>query len=195
MASGGSVGPAWSSPRVLNERSLEKLLAALDGDRETAGEKYEGLRRGVVRFFEWRGCSSPEECADEAIDRAARKLEAGVEIVDIYPYVLGVARFVLMEFRKKQERQQSALRELRQRPLPAEASDRPPLRCIDRCLDALAADERELILSYYRDDKRQKIDTRKALASRLGIAAYTLRMRAHRLRARLEVCVGDCMRS
>jgi DNA-directed RNA polymerase specialized sigma24 family protein len=184
-----------SSPSVLTETSLERLLAALDGNRETAGQKYESLRRGVVRYFEWRGCWTPEEYADEALDRAARKLEAGAAIRDIYPYVLGVARFVLKEFRRDQERQEAALREFRQRTLPGESSERISLGCIERCLEALAADERELILAYYRDDKRQRIDNRKGLAELLGIPMCTLRMRAHRLRARLEVCVGDCMRS
>jgi hypothetical protein len=173
------VSPRPSSPSVLTETSLERLLAALDGNRETAGQKYETLRRGMVRFFEWRGCWSPEEYADEAIDRTARKLAAGV----------------LKEFRRNQERQQTALHEFRQRTTPGASSERGALGCIDKCLEALAADERELILAYYRDDKRQKIDNRRGLANRLGIPACTLRMRAHRLRARLEVCVGDCMRS
>jgi DNA-directed RNA polymerase specialized sigma24 family protein len=184
-----------SSSGVLTETSLERLLAALDGNRETAGQKYEHLRRGVVRFFEWRGCWTPEEHADEALDRAARKLEAGVEIRDIYPYVLGVARFVLKEFRRSQERQQMAIREFRQRTTLGESSERRPLGCIEKCLETLAVDERELILAYYQDDKRQKIDNRRGIADTLGIPACTLRMRAHRLRARLEVCVVECMRS
>ena len=56
--------------RSLTQTSLDRLLMSLDPDREVAGRKYETLRKGVVRFFEWRGCRSAEEYADEAINMA-----------------------------------------------------------------------------------------------------------------------------
>jgi DNA-directed RNA polymerase specialized sigma24 family protein len=187
------VSPRVSSPTVLTGTSLERLLGALDGDREAAGHKYEAMRQGVVRFFEWRGCGRPEEYADRAIDRAARKLEEGAAVPAIYPYVLGIARFVLKEFWREQQKEQEALRALGQPTtirISAECERRAA--CIDRCLEGLEVGERELILEYYRDDKRRKIDNRRGLADRLGVPATTLRMRAHRLRLRLESCVGRC---
>jgi DNA-directed RNA polymerase specialized sigma24 family protein len=186
------VSPKQSPTDVLTEASFEKLLVALGGDRETAGQKYEHLRRGVVRFFEWRGCRSADEYADEVLDRAARKLAEGADVPDVFPYVRGIARFVLKQFWRDQEKERKALRESPPPVLEPTAERDRRLACIDRCLECLAADERELLLAYYRDDKRQKIDNRKDLAERLGVPAPTLRMRAHRLRVRLEACVRDC---
>ena len=64
----------------LTTDTFTRLLNSLDEDRERAGEKYEELRRTLIRFFEWRGAPFPEEHADEALNRVARRLGEGVEI-------------------------------------------------------------------------------------------------------------------
>jgi hypothetical protein len=45
----------------LTADTFTRLLHRLDADRERAGEKYEDLRRTLIRFFEWRGAPYPEE--------------------------------------------------------------------------------------------------------------------------------------
>jgi DNA-directed RNA polymerase specialized sigma24 family protein len=65
--------------------------------------------------------------------------------------------------------------------------------CLERCMERLPQDSRELVLEYYRDEKRAKIDRRKELAERLGIAPNALRIRAHRIRVALQRCVLDCL--
>ena len=70
----------------LTAKTLAKLLGRLDADREQAGEKYEDLRRTLVRFFGWRGAPFPEEHADETFNRVARRLDEGVEIRNIGGY-------------------------------------------------------------------------------------------------------------
>ena len=40
---------------MLSKDALEKLFVHLDEDRELAGKKYETLRLGLIKFFEWRG--------------------------------------------------------------------------------------------------------------------------------------------
>ena len=57
--------------------ALERLLARLDADADRAAEAYEVLRQTLTRFFDWRGAHFPDECADEAINRLARRLDAG----------------------------------------------------------------------------------------------------------------------
>jgi hypothetical protein len=52
---------------------------------------------------------------------------------------------------------------------------------------------RELLVEYYRDDRRAKIDHRKELAARLGIAQNALRIRVYRLRATVQECVYACL--
>ena len=74
--------------------AFAKLLDCLDADREQAGEKYEDLRRTLLRFFEWRGAPFPEEHADETFNRVACRLDEGVEIKNLGGYCYQVARLV-----------------------------------------------------------------------------------------------------
>lgn len=55
------------------QTDLNRLLVRLDCDPTSAWEKYRGLRLRLVKFFEWNQCSFPEELADEALYRVARK--------------------------------------------------------------------------------------------------------------------------
>jgi DNA-directed RNA polymerase specialized sigma24 family protein len=179
---------------VLTKDSLEKLLLYLDADRELAGQKYETLRLGLVRFFEWRGCAFPEDHADEAIDRVARKIVQGEEIRNIHSYAIAVARFVFLEVVKEREKNQAALTQLPHEQLKLEhPAEDERLECVRRCLQALAPESSQLIMAYYQDDGRNKIEVRKKLAQQLGISPHTLRMRLQRLRSKLEECVLDCL--
>ncbi|HTD24465.1 MAG TPA: sigma-70 family RNA polymerase sigma factor [Terriglobales bacterium] len=181
---------------MLTKEALEKLLTCLDEDRERAGEKYQTLRTGLARFFEWRGCAFPEDHADEAIDRVARKIAQGEEIRNIQSYVTAVARFVSMEVVKEREKHQAALSLLPRDPVRQEPVDEDTrLECVRRCLQALAPESSQLIIAYYQDDGRNKIAVRKKLAQQLGISPHTLRMRLQRLRSKLEECVVDCLRA
>jgi DNA-directed RNA polymerase specialized sigma24 family protein len=178
---------------VLTKDSLERLLLHLDEDRDRAGEKYETLRLGLVRFFEWRGCAFPEDHADEAIDRVARKIVEGEEIRNIQSYTTAVARFVFMEILKQREKQQSVLSQLPHEPVQPVLADDARLECVRKCLQALAPESSRLVMTYYQDEGRNKIEVRKKLAQQLGISPQTLRMRLQRLRAKLEECVGECL--
>jgi DNA-directed RNA polymerase specialized sigma24 family protein len=181
---------------VLTRESLEKLLLCLDGDPERAGEKYETLRLGLVRFFEWRGCAFPEDHTDETIDRVAKKLIQGEEIRDIYKYSAGVARFVYLETVKEWEQQEAALRERPAAPIAdSTAAEEAHLECLRRCLRALPTESSQLILAYYQDMGSTKIAARKRLAQQLGVSQHTLRMRLQRLRAKIEECVVGCVQS
>ncbi len=63
----------------------------------------------------------------------------------------------------------------------------------ETCLKKLSDDSRELIVAYYREQRRAKIKLRKELAERLGIPLNALRIRAHRIRTKLEDCVVNCL--
>lgn len=181
---------------TLTQEAFDKLLIALGGgDRESGSEKYLEIRSNLTRFFEWRGCSFPEDHADETINRIAKKVAEGEEILNPAGYAMGVARLLLLEILKSRQREQSALTEMGQagEPIvdPDDGEDR--LECLRNCLQTLSADNRELILQYYQGEKSEKIQNRKNLLDRLGISVNTLRMRALRLRDRLEGCVEQCM--
>jgi DNA-directed RNA polymerase specialized sigma24 family protein len=80
---------------------------------------------------------------------------------------------------------------------PAELESAPEARvdCLRRCLGQLSPETRNLILHYYQGDKGDKIKNRKSLTDLLGIPASTLRMRALRVRERLQLCAETCMSS
>src|SRR5215472_15385239 len=94
---------------TLTAENLTKLLDSLDADRERAGEKYEDLRRTLIRFFQWRGAPFSEEQTDEVFDRVARKLGEGVEIRNIGGYCYEVARLVLLEALKRKDSKRTSL--------------------------------------------------------------------------------------
>ena len=49
-----------------------------------------------------------------------------------------------------------------------------------------------LIVDYYRDTRRQKIERRRELADRLGITMNALAIRACRIRDTLLTCLEGC---
>src|SRR5262245_63354455 len=90
--------------RPLRSEQLEALLLRLSPDREQAGQRYEQLRRGLITVFGYRGCASPDELADETLDRASRRLlELGsaFEGSDPTRFVYGVAWNVARESFKR----------------------------------------------------------------------------------------------
>ena len=180
---------------TLTQDAFDKLLVAFGGDRETAGQKYLEIRSNLTRFFEWRGCAFPEDHADETINRIAKRVVEGEEILNHSGYAMGVARMLLLEINKGRQREQAALAEIGAAPdvfAPAD-NDESRLDCLRNCLQKLSPDNRDLILQYYQGDKGEKIENRKKLLERLGIPVNTLRMRALRLRERLQSCVEECL--
>ena len=183
-------GTRW----VLTPQAFEKLLLFLDGDRDVAAEKYELLYKKLTKVFEWRNHPEPEKLADETMNRVARKLMEGVEVRSPNPasFVLGVGRMVYLEAMRKLDREHQAIRQSTVS-LPAEEDeDRDRmLRCLDRCLESIAQ-AKELLIRYYTETGGEKIKIRKRLADELGVTAGVLRLRAHRLRAKVEACVSNC---
>ena len=180
---------------TLTQEAFDKLLLALGGDRDSGSQKYLEIRTNLTRFFEWRGCSFPEDHADETINRVAKKVAEGEEILNPAGYVMGVARLLLLEIIKGRQREQSALAEIGNSSEVYVDSDDGESRliCLRKCLQSLSSDNRDLILQYYQGEKGEKIRNRKKLIDQLGIPVNTLRMRALRLRERLQACVEECV--
>jgi DNA-directed RNA polymerase specialized sigma24 family protein len=172
------------------------LLLALGGNREGGSEKYLEIRTNLTRFFEWRGCPFPEDHADETINRVAKKVAEGEEILNPSGYAMGVARLLLLEIIKGRQREQSALTEIgtTTSEIYTDSDDgEGRIACLRNCLETLSPDNRELILQYYQGEKSEKIQNRKKLMESLRIPVNTLRMRALRLRERLQGCVEECL--
>jgi DNA-directed RNA polymerase specialized sigma24 family protein len=184
----------------LTQTAFDKLLSCLDSDRERAGEKYERLRLKLVKFFEWHGTEFPEERADQALDRITRRIDEGEIIRDLNRYAHGVARLLWLEALEELKGRSEAFTHLSSTlPPPDDAQDEAEktelrLACFRRCLQQLPPESCELITEYYQKEKRARIDHRNALAERLQIPPSLLRVRAHRIRRRLETCVETCLR-
>lgn len=182
----------------LTPEALASLLGFLGPDEEVAARAYERIRTRLVQIFEWRGCARPEELTDETFDRVTRKLVGGLEVEaeDPLRYFCGVAYRVFKEVLREEQKERAALAEVRHLPPPAGADPEAESRmgCLDLCLDRIEPPQRDLILRYHTGDGRERIDNRQALAEELEVPLNALRIRAHRLRAKLEACVRDCVK-
>jgi hypothetical protein len=176
--------------RSLTAAQLARLLARLDPDPNRAAEAYESLRRALVRFFDWRGASTPDLCADDTIDRLARRLDE-TAVNDVRSYAHGVARLVLLEHQR-----QPAFESLGNSDLPAtlpDSDDEDIQHCFERCLDRLAPSDRELAVAYYEGERSSRIANRRRLAQARGLSENALRLRVGRLRDQLERCIEQCL--
>jgi len=155
------------------------------------------VRGRLVRIFARRGCSVPEDLADETISRVLGKIPeiAATYEGDPLRYVHGVARNVYREYSR---RPRTVALEDRIQFLVTPAGDTAPKEaaheCLESCLSKLNPGDRRLIREYYRYDKFDKVDRRKALATELGIEMNTLRIKSYRIRHRLSGCVLDCVK-
>jgi DNA-directed RNA polymerase specialized sigma24 family protein len=183
------------SAHGLTAEAFAILLARLGPDAERAGAAYEALRRALVEFFTWRGAETPEECADETLDRLARRLSDGAPVESIPRFTHGIARLVLLEYWRRPDARRAPVEQLEgTAQLAPDAPDDDALHeCLDRCLGELPKDGRDLILEYYAAEGRTRIERRKRLAEALGLADAALRNRAQRLRDRLEGCLTACL--
>jgi DNA-directed RNA polymerase specialized sigma24 family protein len=177
--------------RDLNQESFDRLLSWLGPNREASGTKYEDIRRRLIRLFTCRGCSIPEDLADDTINRVSEAIQkpdfqfVGDPILFFY----GVARNVFRE----SLRVRSPLREPPSLGLPEESERR--FQCLDRCMSQIPPRSRDLVLLYYQEDKHAKIDHRKRLAEKLGIGLNALRIQAHRVRQVLRTCMFECVKA
>jgi DNA-directed RNA polymerase specialized sigma24 family protein len=183
----------------LSQYVFDRLLAWLDDGTESHGERYLEMRRRLVSFFDRRNRPAADELADETLNRVARTLEQGGEIAVRPParYCYILARFVLFEDLRRQRRHvgldESTMSADRRAELNEDHLRREQrLDCLDRCLDHLKPEQRTLIVEYYRDAGRQKIERRRALADRLGISMNALAIRTSRIRDTLLTCMEGC---
>jgi hypothetical protein len=178
------------SKEPISQDKFDKMLAWLDQNRDVAGQKYENIRRSLIRIFSWNHCITAEELADEVVDVVVRRIDWLVEFYEGDPdrYFYGVGRTLLkVHFRNANLRS----------PMPEDVADeRGQLRVerselfdryLSECMRELKPDDAQLIVGYYQGDKREKIDNRKELAS--ASAPNTVRVKVHRIRKALEKCI------
>ncbi len=179
---------------TLTEEGFASLLRWLDSDGESAGRKYEVIRARLIRIFVGRGCHEAEALADLTIDRVTSKVPSldGTYEGDPALFFYGVARNVYLEWLRRQGREVPIIRE----PVYSdETEDTQDIayNCLERCLEKLSLNLREMIVEYYREEKSAKIEHRRQMAKNLGISAGALQIKTSRVRARLLDCVRECI--
>lgn len=182
---------------LITQDQFEKTLAWLDSDRDLAAQKYEAIRKSLIMILSWRGCRDAEDLADETVNRVMVKIDelAGSYKGDPALYFYGVARRLLLEYQRNEKLREPLPEIVVDEPADKEQLERRELahECLSRCLGKLPPDDGELIVEYYRGDKQLKIDHRKVLADRIGMATNALRVKVHRIRAKLEECIKRCL--
>jgi DNA-directed RNA polymerase specialized sigma24 family protein len=175
---------------------LDLLLAALDPDRDLAAAKLLLLRRKLLKFFAWNKVPIPEDLVDETLDRVARRLHEGdaVRHPEFGAYVHGFARVVLRESWSRPRLVRAQEGALSAAPVAEQVVAERRSRCLDLCLARLPPESRRLLLAYYQTENgAAKIASHRQLAAELDVTAGNLRLKLHRLRVELEICVRSCL--
>lgn len=181
----------------LSKEALEKLLDCFSPNRDEAAKLYLKKLVKLARYFEWNDCDDPETLAEEALDRVARKIDAGTIIHNLNGYINGVARKVFDEERARRNRfpmvDEDLANTVPSPPPDPDLTDGKTTRrllCLDICLDELPAKKRTLVDGYFGDGSA--IERRRELAKSLGIGANALRIRVCRILKELEQCMDKC---
>ena len=172
---------------AINAAAFERFLCWLGPDPESAGRKYELIRGRLIMMFRARRCVFAEDLADTTFERVARKLsDLTTEFTgDPARYFYGVAKKVFLEY--QHELMTKHKRTCSISPASAEDEDlENMLKQLDDALSAIPKSDRELILTYYTDSGRNKINHRKALARQFGVGPNALRLRVFRIRREIK---------
>jgi DNA-directed RNA polymerase specialized sigma24 family protein len=188
--------PLNSAREEVTQEGFNRLLVWLNADRENAGEKYELIRKRLIKMFVCRGSNIAEELADRTINRVTRKLPEiqGTYTGDPAHYFVGVAQKIWLESIKREQAPVLGM------PTPAITNEEDPRYTqLEKCLQQLTSEDRDLVLSYYQGDGRAKILNRRTLAGRLGLGINALRIRVCRIRSelleRVELCRSETERA
>jgi DNA-directed RNA polymerase specialized sigma24 family protein len=189
---------------ALKPTQFQNLLRKLDLDDNRAGEKYEELRRKLIKYFEWNCCFPAEDLVDVTLDRAAGKLETE-EVRDLPAFAWGIAKNVRQEAWKRASRvlrisdltggDDSLLERAHPESVVQEKITKEQrVKCLRRCMQRLPGWDGELFSQYY-NMREDGAVPRQRLADDLGITLPALRVRINRMRSKLEKCVLKCVHS
>jgi RNA polymerase sigma factor (sigma-70 family) len=180
---------------VITKENFDALLDWLDINREAAGQKYEKIRQRLIRIFVCRGCFEAEELADTTINRVMIKLPqiVGKYIGEPTLYFYGVADKIHLEWLRKQKKVKHLELTETDNYAESEPESESEYECLEDCLKKLSTSERSLIVNYYSEEKKAKIELRRRLASELKITVNALQVKTCRIRAGLQECVQNCV--
>jgi RNA polymerase sigma factor (sigma-70 family) len=176
---------------------------------EDKDKQFNLLRLKLVRFFEIQGASTEaEDLADETISRVAEKLSEGVkiEVAEPFFYFRGVAVNILREHWRSRQKtvsfedtankdfisNETNPDEIEKRRESLNLKERK-LDCLQKTLQVLPSENRELFLQYHRENNISREVLRAGIAEKMKIDVTALRNRVTRLRKKIEQLVLECL--
>lgn len=180
----------------LTKKAFDLLLEGLDTDPDKAADKYSELRTKLARCLSQRGYPEArrDDLIDDLLDRVAGKLESGEQIENVAGFAYRSLHFVWLEkLRKNKEEPVPVIPDVPVMPeLPEDVDHR--VGCLRSCMAGMSDADRRLIIGYYDNADAEKLkDRRRSLAEDLGLKLNALKVRACRLRDKLEVCINSCV--
>lgn len=175
----------------MGREAFARFLESLSSDGEEAGRRYARLHERLVGFFRMKGISDPASAADETLDRAALKINAGTQVPETDKYCLGIARNVAKERYRRDQRESSVfIKFIENLPDAADEQVERISRLLKPCFEQLASEEQQLLLAYCQVARgRARAEHRRHLAEAMKTTVLALRMRVTRLRNILTDCV------
>lgn len=184
----------------MTSEAFHNLLRWLGDGAVSEGQKYLEIRQRLANYFDRKNCLSPDELADETLNRIARRIEEEGRIESETPakYCYITARFVFQEHLRGIEKHSISIDLIKAEKLSKKNEDEEKeskekmLVCLEKCVGELDETSQEMIVKYYYGKERVKIENRRTLAEKLGISSNALAIRACRIRDKLEICVKKC---
>ncbi len=172
---------------------FESLLSWFSENRELAGEMYEKIRVGLIRYFYFKGCKNGEDLADETINRVTKKLSSLDFSAQNKPATIfyGFAQNVALEELRKDKLKVPIDPNFREK---TQDSKEPKFNCLDECLKNLPTADETLLRQYYEKSKSEKAHHRQKLAKDNNLSEVNLHVKLHRLRKTMRNCIEICMR-
>ena len=185
--------PREIKKRTLTPEALQAFLAWLSPQKFEDGEAYEKARQRLIIFFASRQCREPESLADKTIDIAIFKTAEIPAEAQPIAYLLGIARNVFRDYLRDVEKEQAASSDSQTCRSHLKLEVERNHACLDRCLNDLPQGDRTILIGYYSQNKRAKIEMHRELAERHRLTPNALRNRVFRLNQRMARCVNNCL--
>jgi len=170
---------------------FDKLLLWFNADRNTAGESLTKIHTRLVQIFTSRHCPEGDELADEVVNRVTVRI---VSVRDNYPSAAQCCMAFVENVYREWLRDQKIRINAREPDKPRRHDDlEREDRCLTKCLQTLDERDRDVFVRYFEGEGRARINARDKLAQERALTANALRIKAHRLRKRMRICIEECL--
>lgn len=190
---------------ILQEQlEFNNLLQWLDTDQDKAAEQYKKLQERLSSFFQQKlHGEDSKDLADKAFSIIAKKITKGEQIRtnNQATFALGIARVLVLEHWRKNKEEPLSDELLLNYPSKEPAIDSKLIdneqskliqKCLKHCLAELPLESRSLVLQYFGGQGQEQKNSkhREQLAKQYVTTVENLRLRACRLRGKLEDCIN-----